>query len=540
MTGEPPRQNRSEEEREAARLARERARAERAAKQDAKGGAMPPRARKPLRPRAKPRGAEPPPPAKKPLRPDARPHKPQVPRATASAPGADPSEPDAPHRGLRKPAPDQVRAEPRAPRAGLRKPQRPSLPKPSLRRGRSASGDAADATAAATPEPLPPATPAARAVPDRASVRERADVLLSSRRESPPGAPGSARGFRRGRIVALAVLALAGLFGLWLVFALFQPGKGEGEGNVAITIPAGSGVGDIGGLLSERGVVDSGTMFELRTTLAGSRGDLKPGTYTLRRDMSYGAAIDALSQGPSPNLVNVTIPEGTARREVAGRVREAGLRGNYVRATARSSSLNPRRYGAERARDLEGFLFPATYQLQRRSSVKSLVDKQLAAFKENWAKVDLAAARRANLTPYDVLIIASLVEREARLDKERPLVASVVYNRLRAGMNLGIDATVRYALNNWTEPLKRSDLASPSPYNTYVKPGLPPGPIGNPGLASMQAAARPASTKYLYYVVKPNTCGEHAFAETADEHDRNAARYNEARAARGGQSPTDC
>jgi uncharacterized YceG family protein len=154
--------------------------------------------------------------------------------------------------------------------------------------------------------------------------------------------------------------------------------------------------------------------------------------------------------------------------------------------------------------------------------------------------VDLKAARRANLTPYDVLIIASLVEREAQLDKERPVVASVIYNRLREGMNLGIDATVRYAANNWTRPVTRSQLASPSPYNTYNHPGLPPGPIGNPGLESMRAAAKPARTKYLYYVVKPGTCGEHAFAETADEHDRNAARYEAARAARGGRSPTNC
>jgi UPF0755 protein len=340
--------------------------------------------------------------------------------------------------------------------------------------------------------------------------------------------------------VLLAVVALVAAAAAWVLISLYQPFKGDGGGTVAITIPRGAGVGEIADLLEERGVISSGFWFEARTTLAGARSDLKPGIYNLRRDMSYDAAIDALSEGPPRDLINVTFPEGIALREIAPRVRQVGVRGDYVRASRRSSVLDPRRYGATGARDLEGFLFPATYQLRRGASARSLVDKQLTAFRREFAKVDLRAARRVNLTAYDVLIIASLVEREAQLDKERPLVASVIYNRLRAGMNLGIDATVRYAANNWTKPVTRSQLASPSPYNTYNHPGLPPGPIGNPGLASIQAAARPARTRYLYYVVKPGTCGEHVFAETAAEHDRNVARYEAAREARGGRSPTDC
>ena len=509
MTGDPPRQDRSEEEREAARLARERARAEREARRTGGGGKGPklpkaPRLPKLPRARAKPDSepaapALPPEPvpaepaARKPLRPDARPH-----------PAATPREPE-------PAAPAPVPAEPAAPEPAAREPLRPE--------------------------------PAAPAAAHRPSVRERADALLASRGRGGRGAPpaeGSRRRSRRGRIVALAVLVLLVVAGLWLVLALFQPGKGEGEGTVALTVPPGSGVGDIGDLLEKRGVIDDGFMFELRTRLGGKSGELKPGIYNLKRDMSYSDAIDALTTGPSPDLINVTIPEGTARREIAGRIKSAGLKGNYVRASTRSKQLDPKRYGAKRAKDLEGFLFPATYQLRKGSTAKTLVDKQLAAFKDNWAQVNLKPARRANLTPYDVLIIASLVEREAQLDKERPIVASVVYNRLRAGMNLGIDATVRYAVNNWTGPLKRSELASSSPYNTYNHPGLPPGPIGNPGLASMKAAARPARTKFLYYVVKPGTCGEHTFAATGDEHDRNVERYNRAREAAGGQSPTKC
>ncbi len=139
-----------------------------------------------------------------------------------------------------------------------------------------------------------------------------------------------------------------------------------------------------------------------------------------------------------------------------------------------------------------------------------------------------------------MLIIASMVEREAQIPRERALIASVIYNRLRQGIPLGIDATVRFATNNWTRPLTRSQLAIDSPYNTRARQGLPPGPIGNPGLESIEAAARPRRTGYLFYVVKPGTCGEHDFSETDAEFQRDVDRYNRERARRGGQSPTNC
>jgi len=124
--------------------------------------------------------------------------------------------------------------------------------------------------------------------------------------------------------------------------------------------------------------------------------------------------------------------------------------------------------------------------------------------------------------------------------KERPLIASVIYNRLRDGIPLGIDATVRFVTHNWKRPLRQSELANPSPYNTRVHAGLPPGPIGNPGLASIKAAARPAKTKYLFYVVKVDSCGEHKFAKTDAEFQAYVNEYNRAREARGGKSPTKC
>jgi uncharacterized YceG family protein len=168
------------------------------------------------------------------------------------------------------------------------------------------------------------------------------------------------------------------------------------------------------------------------------------------------------------------------------------------------------------------------------------VRQQLTAFKQNLAHVNLRYARSKNLTVFDVLTIASMVEREVAVARERPLVAAVIYNRLRDGMFLGIDATLRFALDNWTQPLKISELNSDTPYNTRNHAGLPPGPIGNPGLASIEAAAHPAKVPYLFYVVKPGTCGEHAFSSTDAQFERDVQRYNDAREAAGGKSPTRC
>jgi len=344
---------------------------------------------------------------------------------------------------------------------------------------------------------------------------------------------------RRRRIAALAVVVVV-VAAAWFLVALFQPFGGSGHGLASVTIPHGASVGRIGDILSNRGVVSSGFLFEVRATLAGKRGDLKSGTYDLRRDMSYGSAIDALVRGPARTTVTITIPEGDSRREIARLIARDGLRGDYLHATGRSKLLNPKRYGAKGRGDLEGFLFPATYVLRHGAPVKQLVDRQLRAFKRAFRRVRLRAARRVNLTAYDVLTIASLVEREAQLPREHKLIASVIYNRLRARMQLGIDASVRFATGNWSRPLTDAELRDPSPYNTRLHVGLPPGPIGNPGLAAINAAAHPAHTKYLYFVVKPGSCGEHAFSKDMAQFERDAKRYQSARAANRGQSPTRC
>ena len=357
-----------------------------------------------------------------------------------------------------------------------------------------------------------------------------------------PAADGSGGPPRRrprwGRILVAALLAAGLVAGAWFALSLFQPFHGEGGVDVRVEITQGATLGDIAQQLEREGVISSARFFELRARLAGRTGDLKPGRYVLAEDMSYVAALDALERGVPPDVVSVTIPEGRSRREVAPLVRR--LRGDYVRQTRRSPALDPRDYGAEGATSLEGFLFPASYELKKGQPVSALIEKQLGAFRRTFDRVDLSYARARNLTPSEVLTIASLVEREAALPRERPLIASVIYNRLRRGIRLDIDATARFVAGNWTEPLKVSELQNPSPYNTRVHPGLPPGPIGSPGLGSIEAAARPARTDYLFYVAEICGEGRHRFAATNAEFERYVAEYEAERQRRGGKAPTNC
>jgi UPF0755 protein len=381
-----------------------------------------------------------------------------------------------------------------------------------------------------TYEPEPRAVTAVR---DRPPPPRR----VPSSRRRPPRRPVTARPHaarfwarRGGAVLALLLIGLA----LYLINATFQPVHGEGSGSVGVRIPDGADAGQIGDILADRGVVSSGRFFELNATLTGRRGGLRPGEYTLRRDMSYGDAIAALTKGPAAKVVptvNVTVPEGPSIRELAPIIDKAPLEGRYLQAAASERVLRRvRRLGAPKGTDTpEGFLFPATYTLLDGSPARDLVTKQLDAFAESVRSVDLSYAKRKNLTRYDVLIIASMVEREAQLDRERPLIAAVIYNRLKAGMPLGIDATIRYQIGNWDRPIRQSELQADTPYNTRLNTGLPPTPIGNPGLASIKAAAKPAREDYLFFVVKPGGKGAHAFSSTEAQFQRDYERYQASR-----------
>jgi UPF0755 protein len=242
------------------------------------------------------------------------------------------------------------------------------------------------------------------------------------------------------------------------------------------------------------------------------------------------AAVPPAPPPIAPKTCNIAFPEGFTREQMAEKItanapaarQECGFRSplssaRYLALTAGSAKAPAAFTAGGQPPHLEGFLFPATYEFTNRTTTRQLVNSQLATFKKNWAKVDMRYARSKNLTPYDVLIIASMVEKEVIAPEERPLVAGVIYNRLRRGMTLGIDATLRYGLDiPPTESIRQSQLDSDNPYNTRRLPGLTPTPIANPGLASMQAAAHPARTNYLFFVRKPDKV-HHFFTASARE-----------------------
>jgi UPF0755 protein len=345
----------------------------------------------------------------------------------------------------------------------------------------------------------------------------------------------------RGRIGGLiAIVVAVGL--IWFLVQLFQPFHGSGHGSVTVTIPPHASADQIATLLEHDGVISSSFFFNIRATLAGDRSDLHSGTYHLKLDMPYSDVLTALTTTPpAAKVTNLTLIEGRSRREIDGLLRHQGVRGSYLAQTRRSRLLDPTRYGASRSTpSLEGFLFPSTYQLREPVSIGALVADQLKTFKQEFAHVNMSWARRHHLTPYQVLIVASMVEGEAQNEADRRNVASVVYNRLRDGMPLQIDATSCYVQIHLPCRLSNAALNSPSPYNTRIHKGLPPTPIDNPGLASIQAAANPPRTNYLYFVVKPCGNGKMIFTGDYQQFLRDAAQYQQARAKRGNRSPAKC
>ena len=306
------------------------------------------------------------------------------------------------------------------------------------------------------------------------------------------------------RIVALLAIVLAAALA-WFLIELFQPFGVSPHGHVKVVIPPNSSSSDVGKLLEADHVISSKFFFELRATLAGDRSDLRSGSYHLQEGMSYSSVLKKLTTAPPPvPTTKLTIADGHSRAQVAALLRNQGIKGNYVALTRHSKLLNPTRYGAPKSTpDLEGFLFPDTFTLRKPVKLATLVNSQLTDFKRRFGQLKLTQAEHAeHLTPYQLLIVASLIEGEAASQSDRDKVASVIYNRLRDHMPLQLDATTRYATGNYTKPLTDAQLNSSSPYNTRNHAGLPPTPINSPGLSAMQAAAHPASTNDLYFFAK--------------------------------------
>ena len=295
---------------------------------------------------------------------------------------------------------------------------------------------------------------------------------------------------------------------------LFHTGP-EG-GPVTVTIPAGSSLSGIADILAARRVVPHALAFVIRARLDGRGSQFKAGTYALRVNEPYPKLASALVAGVVARTIKITIPEGYTLAQTAallhGKIRGFSA-AQYLDLTQRHP-LSVDVAGYKRGSPLQGLLFPATYEVFPTVTPQRFIALQIAAFKANLAEVPMRRAAKANLTPYDVVTIASLIEREARAAGDRARIAAVVWNRLRLGMKLQIDATVLYALGKHKDVLTYHDLKVRSPYNTYLHFGLPPTPIDNPGLAALTAAANPVHASYLYYVGRADGTGPLYFSST--------------------------
>jgi len=347
-----------------------------------------------------------------------------------------------------------------------------------------------------------------------------------------PLPPRTKRRTRRFGIVLalLAVVLIAGIVGGYAAWfnAFKRPAVSVEPGQaVTIIVPEGASTAKIGEILAGQGVVENANAFRVEVRDAGVGGDLRAGVYELTTGMSYAEAIDALTRGPVIRYTRVTIPEGWRVDQVAARLAEkAGISEREFLALADGGGAefaaeHPYLAGAYRG-SLEGFLFPKTYMIEEGASARDVIEMMLDQFDKEIASVGVAGARKAGYTLPELVTMASIVERETKLAKERPLVSSVIYNRLDDRMRLDMCSTVEYVLKEHKLRLSYADLEIDSPYNTYKHAGLPPGPIASPGLASLKAAAAPADTEYLYYVLTGKD-GSHTFA-------RNSAEFAKAKA----------
>jgi UPF0755 protein len=303
--------------------------------------------------------------------------------------------------------------------------------------------------------------------------------------------------------MVVAVLVLATAATAWWLLNRTEHPTAAGK-RVEVRLPQGASTEQIARTLSSYGVVDNSLRFQLRAKL--DKSVLRSGTYQLTTGMPDDLVIKALSTAPKVTYYDVLIPEGFTAKQVARRfAARAGVSEDEMMELVTSGAPKfsaEHSYLAGVAGDsLEGYLFPATYRIKKGTKPTAIVELMLDKFDEAAAKLDLSYAKSKNLTLTDVVIIASILEREAKLAKDYPTIASVIYNRLHAKMRLGLDSTIFYIVPEGTAELTKADIWNMNPYNTYRHAGLPPGPISNPGAGALEAAAHPAKTKYLYFVL---------------------------------------
>jgi UPF0755 protein len=324
--------------------------------------------------------------------------------------------------------------------------------------------------------------------------------------------------------IFLLVLLVLGFAGWRVVLGEISPYKGYEGAEQFVEIPEGSGPTSIGRRLADAGVIRDRLGFRFEILRSGLGRRLQAGEYRFDRPMTVREVVDKIARG-DVYLIPITFREGLTIREMAQLFESKGL-GSATEFSKVASDAAPIRKLDPAAKDLEGYLFPDTYATTRHTTPAQLVPRMVAGFENALAPETWSAAEGRGLSLRELVTLASIVEKETGKPEERPLVAAVYSNRLKIGMALQCDPTIIYALeraNRYNGNLTRENMQIDSPYNTYRYPGLPPGPIANPGRASLEAAARPADVPYLYFVARGD--GSHAFAATLEEHNRNVDQY---------------
>ena len=325
---------------------------------------------------------------------------------------------------------------------------------------------------------------------------------------------------RRRFLARLGAFALVASMALFIgARNLFEPRTSERH-LITVEIPARSGVQATGEKLQKDGVVRSAFAFRLWTKWQGEGAKFKAGRYNLSSNMTLAEIGRQLDAGPQETGIRVTIPEGFTLRQIADLLQEKKLGDAETFLHDVTDATFIEHLQADfplPKKTLEGYLFPDTYHFEPGTPVKTLVETMLMNFSTRYARPYQHIITQSGQDLHSQVTIASLIEREARVPEDRARIAGVIENRLKRGMKLQIDATVQYALGFHRDKVYFKDLKVDSPYNTYRYKGLPPGPIASPGLPSLDAAAKPETNDFLYYVARPN--GSHIFTRTAAEHE---------------------
>lgn len=321
-------------------------------------------------------------------------------------------------------------------------------------------------------------------------------------------------------LCGVALLVSAG-FGIWIWSYAITPIPAREGANLHILIPPRTSLAGIGSILAENGVIPPGRGFYYLARISRLSQRLQAGEYLFTSGQTPYQILRTLATGATVRW-SVTIPEGTNIYQLADILAEGGWgERDHFLELARDPQILAK-HGVEGA-SLEGYLFPDTYQLLRGHNPREIIELMLERGRQVRQKLGDLHENPLGLSPHQVLTLASIVEKETAVPEERPLIAQVFLNRLRQRMRLQTDPTVIYGLRDFNGNLTRKDLETPTPYNTYLINGLPPGPIANPGRAAIAAVLQPASESYLYFVSKND--GTHYFSRDLAEHNRAVQKY---------------